>query len=145
MPGACAGGGYRHLQQGAVNCSRTSSGAGEPETDLRHRNRHQQHRSGLWKRHNIAVTNVAGYSTVSVAQHTLRCTSIWQKNSCYYDDYVKRQLRRQQSFHLHGQTVHRAGGQDVGIIGLGAIGEKWLRLHRHSAAGVIYYSTSGTI
>ena len=34
-------------------------------------------------------------------------------------------------------------GKTWGIIGLGAIGRKWLRLHRAFGCRVIYYSTSG--
>lgn len=68
MPGACAGGGYRHLQQGAhvqphlsgaenlkLICV-TATGINNIDLDY-------------VKRHNIAVTNVAGYSTVSVPAH----------------------------------------------------------------------------
>lgn len=60
----------------------------------------------------------------------------------YYDDYKKRQLRRQQPFHPHGQTVHRAGGQDGASSALARSAEKWL-IAQAFGCRVIYYSTSG--
>ena len=106
------------------------------------------------KRHNIAVTNVAGYSTVSVAQHTFAMYFYLAEKLRYYDDYVKngsyaasrlagdvwtrffRAYRRLPAVFSPAWTDRspswraRRGASSA----LARSAEKWLRLHRHSAA-----------
>lgn len=92
----------------------------------------------------VAVCNVAGYSTESVAQHTFAMAF-----------YLMEQLRRQDDFVRSGEYSRRGVFTWVevpwrelaacrwGIIGLGAIGKKVASLARSFGAEVVYYSTSG--
>lgn len=95
-------------------------------------------------RHNIAVKNVAGYSTDSVVQHTFSMLFYLMGHSRYYDDYVKSgEWQRSPIFTNVSRPFFEVKGKTWGIIGLGSIGADVARLATAFGAEVLYYSTSG--
>lgn len=96
------------------------------------------------QKRNIAVANVAGYSTDSVVQHTFAILFyIWEKLA-YYDNYVKSgAYTRSPSFCHMDEKFHELRGKVFGIVGLGDIGRNVARIARMFGCHVIYYSTSG--
>jgi len=94
--------------------------------------------------HHIAVCNVAGYSTNSVAQHTLALVLALLENLSYYDDYTKSKAYLQNPWATHLRTpYYELAGKTWGIIGLGHIGMEVARIAQAFHARVIFYSTSG--
>lgn len=96
------------------------------------------------KDHNIAVKNVAGYSTASVAQLTI--TSLFMLsmdlihlNAAVYDGTYS----QSPNFSYWRQPFYELGGARYGIIGMGAIGQSVAKLAEAYGAKVVYYSTSG--
>lgn len=96
------------------------------------------------KNNNIAVTNVAGYSTNTVAQHTFATVlSLYDKLS-YYDNYVKSgDYAKSGLFTNVSKPFYELKGKTWGIIGFGAIGKKVAKIAEVFGVNVIYYSTSG--
>lgn len=96
------------------------------------------------KENGIRVANVAGYSTNSVAQHTIALLlSVYEKLS-YYNDFVKSGKYSQTSSFCHLENYfHEIAGKTWGIVGLGAIGRATAKLAEAFGAKVIYYSASG--
>ncbi|SHI36159.1 glycerate dehydrogenase [Clostridium cavendishii DSM 21758] len=93
---------------------------------------------------NIAVTNVAGYSTDTVAQHTFALLLNLYNKLFYYDNYVKNGLySKTNSFTNLGREFYDIAGKTWGIIGLGAIGKKVAKIAESFGANIIYYSTTG--
>lgn len=92
----------------------------------------------------ITVTNVAGYSTEVVAQHTFAMTLYLLEHLRYYDDYVKSgDYIKCESFCHMDRRFNELAGKTWGIIGLGAIGRKVAEIARVFGCEVIYYSASG--
>ncbi len=92
----------------------------------------------------IVVTNVRGYSTDSVAQHTFALLFYILEKLNYYDKYVKTgQYGESRMFSHFGRTFTELSGKTWGIIGLGAIGKKVADIAESFGCKVIYYSTSG--
>lgn len=96
------------------------------------------------KEKGIAVTNVAGYSTDSVVQHTFAMLFyVWESLS-YYDNYVKSGEYANSPIFTHlGRPFREIKGKTWGIIGLGTIGKAVARVAKAFGCNVIYYSTSG--
>ncbi len=96
------------------------------------------------KRAGIRVANVAGYSTDSVAQHTLAMVlSLYEKLS-YYNAYVKNgDYCNCPSFCHVDNYFHEMKGKTWGIVGLGAIGRATAKLAEAFGAKIIYHSVSG--
>ena len=96
------------------------------------------------KNNNIAVTNVAGYSTNTVAQHTFATVlSLYDKLS-YYDNFVKSgEYATSGLFTNVTNPFYELEGKTWGIIGLGAIGRRVAKIAEAFGVNVIYYSTSG--
>ncbi|MCH5322216.1 MAG: D-2-hydroxyacid dehydrogenase [Helicobacter sp.] len=92
----------------------------------------------------IIVKNVAGYSTKSVAQHTLMMALALSAKMPFYDrhcksgDYARGPLFTELSYPLEILE-----GKRWGIIGLGTIGKAVAKLAQAFGAEVCYYSTSG--
>lgn len=96
------------------------------------------------KDNNIAVTNVAGYSTNTVAQHTFACLLNLYDKISYYDKFVKNgDYTRSGLFTNLDRPFNDLEGKTYGIIGLGAIGRKVATIAEAFGMNVIYYSTSG--
>jgi glycerate dehydrogenase len=96
------------------------------------------------KKNNIAVTNVAGYSTQTVAQHTFATLLYLYNRLAYYDDYVKSyKYSNSEIFTELSVPIHDISGKKWGIIGLGAIGREVAKIAQAFGAEVVYYSTSG--
>lgn len=96
------------------------------------------------ERRGIAVTNVAGYSTDSVAQHTIAMTLYLLEKLRYFDEYVKSGSYSGSGMFCHfGEKFWELNGKTWGIIGLGAIGRKVAQIATALGCRVIYYSTSG--
>lgn len=93
---------------------------------------------------NIEVKNVAGYSTKSVAQHTLTMALMLLSQITYYDSYCKRGawIQSQIFTHLSG-GLNGIDKKSWGIIGLGEIGREVARLASAFGAQVSYTSISG--
>lgn len=97
------------------------------------------------KKKNIAVTNVAGYSTNTVAQHTFAMLLHLYNNLNYYDNFVKSgDYSKSGMFTNLDVTYNDLCGKVWGIVGLGAIGKRVARIAQAFGARVLYYSTSGT-
>lgn len=96
------------------------------------------------KEANIAVTNVAGYSTESVAQHTFTLLFSLLGHTSYYDQYVKGGEYQQNDVFTHlKKPFWELKGKRFGIIGLGTIGKRVAEIATVFGCEVVYYSTSG--
>jgi glycerate dehydrogenase len=96
------------------------------------------------KEKGIAVTNVAGYSTDSVVQHTFALLFQLLEHLSFYDDYVKSKLySKSDTFSYIGRPFYEVKGKVWGIIGLGTIGKEVARIATAFGAKIYYYSTSG--
>jgi len=96
------------------------------------------------KKHNIAVKNVAGYSTDSVIQHTFSMLFYLMGHSRYYDEVVKDgTYSRSPIFTDVSHPFFEIKGKKWGIIGLGSIGRGVATIANAFGAEVSYYSTSG--
>ena len=85
------------------------------------------------KKRGIAASNVVGYSTEAVVQHTFSLLF-----------YVKRgEYERQVGFGCFPEKFHELAGKTWGIIGLGRIGRRVADIAKAFGCEVIYYSTSG--
>lgn len=92
----------------------------------------------------IAVANVAGYSTESVAQHTFAMILHLMEHISQYDAYVKsKQYADSETFTYIAWPFHELNGKTLGIIGLGAIGKEVAKIATAFGMKIIYYSTSG--
>lgn len=96
------------------------------------------------KKNKIAVTNVAGYSTNTVAQHTFATVlSLYDKIS-YYDNYVKSgKYAKSGLFTDLTKSFYELEGKTWGIIGFGAIGKRVAKIGEAFGVNIVYYSTSG--
>ncbi|MCJ7766399.1 MAG: D-2-hydroxyacid dehydrogenase [Thiovulaceae bacterium] len=92
----------------------------------------------------IAVKNVAGYSTDSVVQHTFSMLFYMMGHARYYDEYVKSgEWQKSPVFTNVTQPFSEVKGKKWGIIGLGEIGRGVANIAKAFGAEVVYYSTSG--
>lgn len=88
--------------------------------------------------------NVAGYSTDSVAQHTIAIALYMYEHLPYYDDYTKSGKYASDTLFTHfARTFHELSGKQWGIVGLGAIGHKVAEIASAFGCRVVYFSTSG--
>lgn len=92
----------------------------------------------------IAVANVAGYSTQTVAQHTFAMLFYLMEGLGVYDRYVKSGAYAQSDIFTHfGPPIQELSGRRWGIVGLGAIGERVAQIAGAFGAQVWYFSASG--
>ncbi|WP_456401753.1 D-2-hydroxyacid dehydrogenase [Persephonella sp.] len=92
----------------------------------------------------IGVTNVAGYSTESVVQHTFGMVFYLLHRLRYYDDYVKKGDYSKSKIFTHiSNPFYELNGKTWGIIGLGTIGRRVGQVAESFGCEVIYFSTSG--
>lgn len=94
----------------------------------------------------IAVKNVSGYSTYSVAEATICAVLSLLRNTSYYDNYFKSGAYAATSDIFHfGRPISLLKGKNWGIIGLGAIGRQVAKIADAFGCSVAYHSTSGVV
>lgn len=92
----------------------------------------------------IVVSNVVGYSTDSVAQHTFALLFYLYEKLSYYDRYVKSGTYVGDKIFTHfDRKFHELVGKTWGIIGMGNIGRRVAAIAEAFGCQIIYYSTSG--
>ena len=93
----------------------------------------------------IIVRNVSGYSTESVVQTTFTHILALVGRIFYFDDYVKSgKYSAGTSFTDVSNPYMELAGKTLGIIGMGAIGQRVARVAEVFGMKVVYYSTSGS-
>lgn len=96
------------------------------------------------RRHHIMVSNVRGYATGSVAQHTFSLLFYLYEKLPFYDHYVKSgRYSRDDSFTYFEKHFNELEGKTWGIVGLGDIGQRVAAIATAFGARVLYYSTTG--
>lgn len=94
--------------------------------------------------HKVAVTNIKGYSTNSVVEHTFALIFGLLKKIHYFDQHVKGKYYSNSSEFTHlNHVTTELSGKRVGIIGLGKIGSKVADIATCFGAEVVYHSSSG--
>ena len=99
----------------------------------------------LCQQRGVIVRNVAGYSTDSVTQiawmHILNLAG----RAFHYQDFVASGEYSKNPVHVdYRHPFMELAGKTLGIVGMGAIGQKVARIATEFGMEVIYYSTSGT-
>lgn len=99
----------------------------------------------LCKERGVIVRNVAAYSTDSVAQiawmHILNLSG----RAFHYQRFVQEGYYSRNVVHVdYRHPFTELSGKTLGIVGMGAIGQKVASIGKAFGMKVIYYSTSGT-
>lgn len=93
---------------------------------------------------NIAVTNVAGYSTDSVTQHTFAILFYLLEHLRFYDEYVESGAYvDSETFTFIAKSFWEIKNKTWGIVGMGTIGKSVAKIAEAFGTNIIYYSTSG--
>ncbi|MFW3371632.1 D-2-hydroxyacid dehydrogenase [Aliarcobacter butzleri] len=96
------------------------------------------------KEKNIAVKNVAGYSTSSVVQVGFSMILYFVQKLNYYKKYVDEGNWQKNELFTHiDEPFFELDKKRVGIIGLGEIGRNFAKKAKAFDCEVAYYSTSG--
>jgi glycerate dehydrogenase len=99
---------------------------------------------GYTKSRGIVSTNIKGYSTASVAQHTISLVLYLMEKLPFYDKYVKSgTYASQDAFSHFNETFHELAGKTWGIVGLGNIGTAVAKIVEAFGCNVVYHSVSG--
>ena len=101
--------------------------------------------TALCEKRGVLVRNVAAYSTDSVAQTTWMHILNLAGRAFHYNAYARD--GRYSAGKIHTDSAHpftEIAGKTIGIVGMGAIGQKVARIAEAFGMDVIYYSTSGT-
>lgn len=99
----------------------------------------------LCEQRGVIVRNVAAYSTDSVAQiawmHILNLAG----RAFHYNEFVRDGSYSRNVVHVdYRHPFTELAGKTLGIVGMGAIGQKVALIGKAFGMDVIYYSTSGT-
>lgn len=99
----------------------------------------------LCEQRGVLVRNVAAYSTDSVAQiawmHILNLAG----RAFHYQEFVSSGAYSKNPVHVdYAHPFTELAGKTLGVVGMGAIGQKVAAIARAFGMDVIYYSTSGT-
>jgi len=99
----------------------------------------------LCEERGIAVRNVAGYSTDSVAQTAWMHILNLAGRAFHYNSFVWDGSYSQNVVHVdYRHPFTELAGKTLGIVGMGAIGQKVAAIGVAFGMEVVYYSTSGT-
>ena len=99
----------------------------------------------LCRERGVAVRNVAAYSTNSVAQTAWMHILNLAADPFHYDGFVRDGRYSQNKVHVdYRHPFTELAGKVLGIVGMGAIGQKVASIGKAFGMEVIYYSTSGT-
>lgn len=95
------------------------------------------------RKNKIAVTNVAGYSTNSVVQHTFALLFFLLDSLKGYDNYVKSgEYCKSDIFTYYGEPFIELYGKTFGIIGFGEIGQTVAKTAETFGCNIIFNSTT---
>lgn len=93
----------------------------------------------------VAVRNVAAYSTDSVAQTAWMHILNLSGRAFHYQYFVRSGAYSKNPVHVdYAHPFTELAGKTLGIVGMGAIGQKVAAIGKAFGMDVIYYSTSGT-
>lgn len=95
------------------------------------------------RNHEIAVANVAGYSTASVVEQTFTLLFGLMRQTAWHDQYVKTEYKSANMITTFDRAYPELNGKTWGIIGLGGIGRGVATAAQAFGAKVVYHSTSG--
>jgi glycerate dehydrogenase len=99
----------------------------------------------LCEQRGVAVRNVAAYSTDSVAQTAWMHILNLLGRAFHYQEFVRSGAYSRNPVHVdYAHPFTEAAGKTLGIVGMGAIGQKVAAIGKAFGMEVIYYSTSGT-
>ncbi len=99
----------------------------------------------LCEKRGVIVRNVAAYSTDSVAQTAWMHILNLAGQAFHYQDFVQSGDYSKNPVHVdYRHPFMELAGKTLGIVGMGAIGQKVASIARAFGMEVIYYSTSGT-
>ncbi len=99
----------------------------------------------LCEERGVAVRNVAAYSTDSVAQTAWMHILNLAGRAFHYEEFVKGGQYSGNKVHVdYRHPFVELTGKTLGIVGMGAIGQKVAHIAKAFGMEVIYYSTSGT-
>ena len=96
------------------------------------------------REHGVAVTNVVGYSTPAVAQHTLGLIlELASRVGAYHRRVVEGEWERSPSFALLDEPTTELEGKVLGVIGAGNIGRRVAELGRAFGMEVLLAARRG--
>ncbi|MFI3201739.1 MAG: D-2-hydroxyacid dehydrogenase [Eubacteriales bacterium] len=92
----------------------------------------------------ILLSNIRGYSTPAVVQHTFALALYVMEKLAYYDEYVKSgTYSNQLGFSNFDERYSEIQGKTWGIVGMGNIGQGVAKVVEAFGGNVIFYSASG--
>lgn len=90
---------------------------------------------------NIVVSNVPGYSTDSVAQHTFALILNHYNRLSAYEGFVQEDgWKKSKTFSPFVYEMHELCNQTIGIIGFGMIGQKVAEIAKAFSMNILVYS-----
>ena len=96
------------------------------------------------REHEIAVTNVQGYSTRSVPEHVIAMTYALKRNLFgYHQDIAKGEWQRNKQFCFFTHPIGDIAGATLGVIGSGELGQATAVLAQALGMHVIFAERKG--